>query len=231
MKKITAVLLIMCVSLGLMTGCVKKNEYVGMEKIEALRNEASEYDSARYFITNVETDVLEQVFTFMYEGSDKKSAQIYLCEGVQGGEYYAEYSNGIELYREENGVGAIIPSSDDTYASYTRKDPHPYSTGELFFYVNGYIDSAEETTDADGNTLYIYTYNTEKINKALKSALTVFATSYAFDSDGNFVYFRQHNASETESYTYEITVDEINSVTEIENPVIVGGSATEETAE
>jgi hypothetical protein len=236
-KKILSAVLPLCLCIAAAGCSVNKTEYPGSAEIEALRDSAAEYESARYFITNVETDVLEQVFTFMYDTDD---TQIYLCEGVQSGEYYAEYSNGKELFREEDGVGKVIPSDDESYASYTRKDPHPYSTGQLFFYVNKYISSAEETTDGEGNTLYIYEYDTEKINKALGNTLTEFMTSFAFDGEGNFVYFRQHNASdvtyedgtvENESYTYEITVEEINAVTEIENPIVVGGSAVDQSEE
>lgn len=232
-KLLLSVLLCGIISICL-SGCVQKKEYPGSDKIEALRDSAANYDSARYFITNVESNVLEQVFTFMY---DEDGSQIYLCEGVDSdGDYYAEYSNGREVFRTEKGIGTVIPSSDETFAVYTRKDPHPYSTGQLFFYVNAYISSAEEGTDSEGNTLYFYNYDTEKINKALGNTLTEFATSYAFDGDGNFVYFRQHNASDvTEAdgrmynvgYTYEITVEEINNITEIENPVVISGNSGE----
>ncbi len=216
----------------LSAGCAAKSvDAVGKDKVEALRREAGAYESGRYFITNAETNVLEQVFSFMY---DSDGTQIYLCEGVRGGEYYSEYSNGKELFREENGVGAVISSDDESFAVYSRKNPHPYSTGQLLFYINQYIDASEEITDEEGNTVYIYYYNVEKMNKVTDGNLTEFATSYAFDADGNFVYFRQHNASEasgengsvsSESYIYEITVGEVNAVSEIENPVIIGGSA------
>lgn len=232
-KLLLSVLLCGIISICL-SGCAQKKEYPGSDKIEALRDNAANYDSARYFITNVESNVLEQVFTFMY---DEDGSQIYLCEGVDSdGDYYVEYSNGREVFRTEKGIGSVIPSSDETFAVYTRKDPHPYSTGQLFFYVNAYISSAEEGTDSEGNTLYFYNYDTEKINKALGNTLTEFATSYAFDGDGNFVYFRQHNASDvTEAdgrmynvgYTYEITVEEINNITEIENPVVISGNSGE----
>lgn len=232
-KFLLPVLLCGIIAVGL-SGCTQKKEYPGSDKIEALRDSAAGYNSARYFITNVETDVLEQVFTFMY---DEDGSQIYLCEGVDAdGNYYAEYSNGREVFRTEHGVGIVVPSSDESFAVYTRKEPHPYSTGQLFFYVNGYIASAEEGTDGEGNTLYLYHYDTEKINKALGNTLTEFATSYAFDADGNFVYFRQHNASDVTyedgtvsnvGYTYEITVEEVNNITKVENPVVIVGNSGE----
>lgn len=220
---------LLCFVLG---GCSEKKDIVGSEKIEALRKEAQSWESGRYFIKNVDTDVLEQVFSFYY---DSDGRQVYLCEGVQNGEYYSEYSNGLELFREENHIGALIPSSDETYGVYTKKEPHPYSTGQLFFYLKNYIASSEEKADGEGNICYVYTYNPERLSKALGSTVTSFVTEYAFDENGDFVYFRQHNSSDIAGnensgvmdFTYEITLGDINGVTEIENPVIIGGSAVE----
>ncbi len=231
MKRILPVLLIICLSL---TGCAAKTkEYPGSDKIAALIKTAAAYDSCRYYITNAETNALEQAFSFYFDDSDR---QVYLCEGMQNGEYYAEYSNGMELFREEKGVGANITRDDPTFAVYTRKEPHPYSQGLLLFYINSYIDYGEETTDTDGNTVYVYHYNIEKLNKALDEAVSEFVTYYAFDKDGNFLRFRQHNASADYtdengvpvSFTYEITIDDINSVTALENPIVIGGSAYKE---
>lgn len=224
-RKFTAILLLMCICMAVFTGCAEEKTFVGIEKIESFRAEAAGYDSARYYIENVDTNVMEQVFSFYY---DSGGSQIYLCEGVEGENYYAEFSNGVELFREENNESAIIPSTDESYAAYTKKEPHPYSNAQLLFYVKNYIDYAEEGLDDEGNTLYVYTYDIVGINEALGNNLTTFATSYAFDKEGNFVYFRQHNSSDAtdengnvinQGYTYEITIDDINSVTEIENPV------------
>ncbi|MBQ8825962.1 MAG: hypothetical protein IJ007_02590 [Oscillospiraceae bacterium] len=227
MKKIVSVLLLICITC--LSGCADQGrEIIGSEQIEALRNEAAAYESGRYFIENLDSGVLEQVFSFYYDDDDR---QVYLCEGDLGGEYYAEYSNGVELFREENGVSANIGSTDETYAKYTKKNPHPYSTGQLLFYIKNYVGTSEQTADEDGNTVYIHRYDVEKLNKVLDSDVTVFYTYYAFDSEGRFKYFCQHNESAAEtdadgnpvSYTYQITLGDVNSVTEIENPVSVDG--------
>ena len=225
MKKIIPVLLICMTCLS--SCAAESKEIIGSDQIEALRSKAAAYESGRYFIENLDSGVLEQVFSFYY---DKDDRQVYLCEGELGGEYYAEYSNGVELFREENGVGANIGSTDETYAKYTRKDPHPYSTGQLLFYIKNYVDTSEQTADEDGNTVYIHRYDVEKLNKVLDSDVSVFYTYYAFDSEGEFKYFCQHNESSADtdangnpvSYTYRITLGDVNSITEIENPVSSG---------
>ena len=219
MKKLILMLSVLVTVIAL-TACGSKQELVGMDKIEALRAAAESYDSGCYVIRNNADGEIEQTFTFMYDTDD---TQIYYCEGFDTDGYYAEYSNGRELFRERNGVGTAVPSSDENYVAYTRKKPHPYSTGQLFFYINSYVASAEETTDGEGNTLYIYKYDTESMNKKMNTELTDFATSYAFDSEGNFVYFRQANSGKDGNYSYEITVEEVNSITSIENPIKTDG--------
>lgn len=219
MKKLILMLSVLVTVIAL-TACGSKQELVGMDKIEALRAAAESYDSGCYVIRNNADGEIEQTFTFMYDTDD---TQIYYCEGFDTDGYYAEYSNGRELFRERNGVGTAVPSSDENYVAYTRKKPHPYSTGQLFFYINSYVASAEETTDGEGNTLYIYKYDTESMNKKMNTELTDFATSYAFDSEGNFVYFRQANSGKDGNYSYEITVEGANSITSIENPIKTDG--------
>lgn len=205
------------------TACGSKQELVGMDKIESLRTAAENYESGCYIIRNTDSGEIEQTFSFMYDTDD---TQIYYCEGYDTDGYYAEYSNGKELFRERDGVGTAVPSNDESYVSYTRKKPHPYSTGQLFFYINSYVSTSEETTDNDGNTLYIYQYDTERMNKKMNTALTEFATSYAFDSDGNFVYFRQANSGSNGSYSYEITTESVNDIASIENPIKIGDQGT-----
>lgn len=215
-KKLFAVI---AASLLLASCGSSKQDFPGTEKIEALRTAAEGYDSGCYVLKNVLTDEIEQTFTFMFDTDD---TEIYYCEGISADGYYAEYSNGRDLFREQGGKSVFVPTSDESYVSYTRKKPHPYSSGQLFFYINAYISQGSQTQDAEGNTLYVYTYDTEKMNKRLKTNLSEFATSYAFDANGNFVYFRQTNTDESGSYTYEITTENVNSITSIENPIKTG---------
>lgn len=211
-RLIIPILLLMCISL---TACKSRDPFVGEDKIKALRSEAAEYTSARYLLVNVDAGNLEQVFTYRYNDDDTQS---YLYE-TEGSEYYAEYSDGKTLLRGNMTSYEEVPQGVDEFAVYTQKDPHPYSNGQLLFYVAGAISSAEETTDAEGNALYIYYYDTEKLNKMMGGSLTDFVTSYAFDGDGNFVYFRQHNVStDGQSFTYEITVQDVNAIDTVENP-------------
>lgn len=216
MRRSIIPILLICISLtALLSGCQSRDPFVGEEKIKTLRSEAAEYTSARYLLTNVDADKLEQVFTYRYNDDDTQS---YLYE-TDGSEYYAEYSDGKAMLRGGMTSHEEVSEKAEDFAVYTKKKPHPYSDGQLLFYVSGAISSAEETADAEGNALYIYYYDTEKLNKLMGGSLTEFVTSYAFDGDGNFVYFRQHNvSSDGQSFTYEITVQDINAIDAVENP-------------
>ena len=211
-RLILPILLLMCI---ILSSCQSRDPFVGEKMIKALRSEAAEYTSARYLLVNVDTEKLEQVFTYRYNDDGTQS---YLYE-TEADEYYAEYSDGKTLLRGSMTSYEEVPQGVDEFAVYTKKESHPYSDGQLLFYVESAISSAEQTADADGNAVYIYYYDTEKFNKMMGGSLTEFVTSYAFDWDGNFVYFRQHNvSSDGQSFTYEITMQDVNAIDTVENP-------------
>lgn len=211
-RLIIPILLLMCI---ILSSCQSRDPFVGEDMIKTLRSEAAEYTSARYLLINVETDMLEQVFTYRYNDDGTQS---YLYE-TEASEYYAEYSDGKTLLRGSLASYEEVPQGVDEFAVYTKKEPHPYSDGQLLFYVADAISSAEQTADANGNAVYIYYYDTEKLNKMMSGSLTEFVTSYTFDGDGNFVYFRQHNvSSDGQSFTYEITMQDVNAIDTVENP-------------
>ncbi len=215
MKKIFAVLLLICVTaLG---GCSLKKEYelAGKEQVEALRDEAKGWKSGRYLLTNLDTGETDQAFSFMY---NEDGTQSYLYEVVNGGDYYAEYSDGRLLYVVDGGNAAVINEGGDGYVKYSESAPHPYSTGELLFYANLFVKSSAEAS-VEGGTSYVYYYNVDKINETLGTSLTEFYTSYVFDSEGGFLYFEQHSTNAEGSYAYRIETIDANSLTEIENPV------------
>lgn len=208
--------LLLCISV--FGGCSFRKEYdlYGKEQVVALREEAKTWQSGRYLLTNLETDVMDQAFSFMYNSD---GSQTYLYEKVSGDGYYAEYSDGKTLYTIDNGTALMIKEGAENYVSYSEENPHPYSTGGLLFYENLFVSSSEEAADGD-NTIYRYYYNVEKINEALGTKLTGFVTEYVFDGSGNFLYFTQKNSDGETNYAYRIDVTDINGLTGIENPVV-----------
>ena len=204
----------MCICL---TGCSLQKEYdlCGKDKIESLRAEAAQWESGRYLFTDLSTGDMNQAFSFRYEPD---GSQTCLYERVIGHSYYAEYYGNGMFCTLDNGSVSVIKEGEEGYVSYSREHPHQYSSGDLLFYVNLYAASSEESTDDDGNTVYKYVYDTEKMNKAVGLSLTEFSTEYVFDKDGDFLYFTQKNSDESGTYDYRIDVVDINAVDRIDAP-------------
>lgn len=219
MKKFFAVLLLMVCTAAL-GGCSLKKEYelAGRERIEAFREQAKGWRSGRYLLTDLDTGETDQAFSFMYNGDGTQS---YLYEVVNDGNYYAEYSDGRLLYVVDGGNAAVINEGGEGYVKYSEDEPHPYSMGELLFYANLFIKSSAEVA-VDGGTSYVYYYNVDKINETLGTSLAEFYTSYAFDSEGGFLYFEQHSTNAEGSYAYRIEVVDADALRSIENPVVRG---------
>ena len=222
MKKILAILLLICaaVSLG---GCSIKKEYdlYGKEQVEALRESAKGWQSGRSLLTNLDTDVMNQAFSFMY---DEDGFQTYLYEKISDdGNYYAEFSDRDAFYIIDGGMANVYNIGSEGYIFYDRNDPHPYSTGDLLFYENLFVKSSEEIPQEDGGADYVYYYNVDKINDTLGTSLTEFVTEYVFGADGEFEYFVQKNSDGESSYAYRIDIIDANGLTEIENPALASG--------
>ncbi len=220
MKKIflTLAAVLLCFALS---ACSLQKEYelYGKERVEALREEAKTWRSGRYLLTNLDTDVMNQAFSFMYNAD---GTQTYLYEIVsEDGEYSAEYSDGHTLYTLNEGTALMIKEGAENYVSYNEENPHPYSTGDLLFYENLFVKSSEEIKDG-GNVIYRYYYDTDKINETLDTKLAEFVTEYVFDENGSFLFFTQKNSDGETSYAYKIELTDINGLTEIENPIVEG---------
>ncbi len=215
---LTTILLLMCLSLSACGS--KSSDIAGSKKVEKFRDSVLDYSSGRYFVTNLIDDELEEVFTFRY---DDAGTLVYLYEQYRNYTYSAEYGDGSYIYfKDENGVN-VINRADEGFVLYTKDNLSPYASGQLLFYVKGYISESLETIDENGNCIYNYNYDVDAMNKELGKELTEFNTSYVFDKDGNFIYFTQHNSSvvdgEIYEYAYMIEILEVDNITEVENPM------------
>ncbi|MCH5350126.1 MAG: hypothetical protein J1E40_12435 [Oscillospiraceae bacterium] len=217
MKKILPILFII-VSLTL-SGCSIKKEYDlhGKEQVEALREEAKGWQSGRYLFTDLGTGEMNQAFSFMYNSD---GSQTYLYEHITEGSYYIEYYGGGMIYILDGENISVLDEGSADYVSYNKDNPHPYSAGDLLFYENLFVRSSVENSDDQGNVTYLYNYDTDKINRSLGTSLKSFVTTYAFDQEGNFMYFTQSNSDGENDFSYRIELVDINSITKIENPMM-----------
>lgn len=218
MKKFTILLLIcVCAAFG---GCSEEeNTICGRERIESLRESARNWRSGRYLLTNLDTGEMNQAFSFMY---NEDGSQSYLYEVASDGGYYAEYSDGELMYLFDGESASVVREGGEGYVKYSESEPHPYSAGELLFYVSEFISSSSESVDEDGSETYLYYYNTDKINDTVGTSLTEFCTAYTFDSEGEFSCFIQKSSSPEGGSFYMISIIDVNSLTEIENPAAGG---------
>lgn len=218
MKRVVPILLLICICLMSLTGCSLKKvvELEGREQVEAFVADAKTWQSGRYMLTSLITGETDQVFSFM---NNADGTQSYLYERIADGTLYTEYSDGREIYFTAEKDGEITDGEGaEENVLYTVESPHPYSTGDLLFYVNLYASGSTAEIDGEGNVTYTYVYDTAKINKALGTSLSEFVTTYTFDKNGSFMYFTQKNSSGNGSYGYMIEVLDVNAITEIEKP-------------
>lgn len=217
MKRIIPILLLICIFVTSLTGCSLKKvvELEGRERVEAFVAEAKTWQSGRYMLTNINTGETDQVFSFM---NNADGTQSYLYEKLVEGVLYTEYGDGAQYYKAD---GENVTVYNDGTGIYSTENPHPYSTGDLLFYVNLYASGSSSETDSEGNVTYTYVYDTAKINEALGTSLSDFVTTYTFDKNDNFMYFTQKNSSGNGSYGYMIEILDVNAITEIEKPDIM----------
>lgn len=216
MKRIVPILLLICVMC--LSGCSLKKvvELDGREQVEAFVNEAKTWQSGCYVLTNLDTGEADSVFTFI---NNEDGTQSYLYESIVDGTAYVEYSDGGLFYRIDDESVSICTDDDEGYISYTAENPHPYSAGNLLFYVNLYVSGSTAETDSEGNVTYTYIYDVDKINEAMGTSLDSFVTTYTFDASGNFLNFTQRNTDGESGYAYMVEVLDVNSVAELENPL------------
>ncbi len=201
MKKILAVISSVVISIAALTSCVSTPILDGSELIENLRETASQSKGGSYTFTNLETGVADQYFAYL---SGENKAQSYYTETYKDEINHALYSDGEKVFETtEDGAWTMLTSDDEGYLLCNEKNPHPYSTGELFFYVPKYVETATMTTEDDVDS-YTYIYDVKKINSSADMQLSEFVTVYKFDKSGNFVEFIQQNSSDTGNYCYKI---------------------------
>ena len=153
-----------------LSGCSlrKTVQLDGREQVEAFVNEAKTWQSGCYVLTNLDTDEADSVFTFI---NNNDGTQSYLYESIADGKSYVEYSDGKLFYTADDSSISVCNEGDEGYVSYTTENPHPYSTGNLLFYVNLYAAGSTAETDSEGNVTYTYVYDVGKINEAMGTSL------------------------------------------------------------
>lgn len=228
MKKIIA-LAVLCAA-ALMTGCVGKTpeHYSEIKKAKELYEKL---DSAHMTMTDLSTggEILE--FSFYL---NEKDEMIFSYRGTEDGGESQAYSDGAQFFyksADEDGW-RVIDSSDESYLYnlYTRKYRYPYARGSIFFLDGTSVASASSADGANGTKIVTYVYDPQKLNSYAASRLdnvsefTELTAVYEIDGEGRMVSFTETGTvideqGESSAVNMKITVDSMNEVWEIANPV------------
>jgi hypothetical protein len=220
MKKPIALFIALILSLCLLCSCQSDDmDFPGRAKIQSVIDTAAKYGSGRYIITNLQTGIPEQIFSFMFDENDR---EIWLDEIADG-------TGEIVSYRYYDGENILYTNGDIESAVYTRTEPYNMGTGVLLFYIPTLVASGTMTVatkqsgygaDLTGCTIYEQVYDLEKLQKASGSFTDAvsFKTSYLFRGE-TFLAMTEHiEYADGRLDNYQIEIIDINAVTAVEKP-------------
>ncbi len=206
MKKIVSVFSAIILAVSMFSSCSSSNPRLdGMSEIEDIRAEIAESSSGEFNLIDEKSLEKNQYFAF-WENED--GTQSYYSENYQNDVATAIYSDGEKVFRVTNDSETEIFEGDPEYLLCdSKKNRHPYSTGQLLFYVPEYVESNVSMIDNDAETAkYLYSYDVQAINEQLGTELMSFSTIYEFDTNGEFINFVQYTENLDGSfYNYMIT--------------------------
>ena len=213
---LTSLLAAAVTALAMLSGCAAEPENEGSELILDARKAYAELDSAKVIMTNEETGETDQEFTFKY---DEKDVCVFSYYGKNGDDVYAQFNNGVEDMKFENGEYSHTVRGDRGFNQYTRSAKHPQADEGLLVYSPAAIKKAEKT-EKDGEISVKYEYDLEKMGAQIEGVdATGFETEYRFDKDGELLWFTETTLSKEKNYSYKIEITERNSVERVENTV------------
>ncbi len=189
----------------------------GDELIKKAREDYKNLESAKVIMTNMDTNEVEQTFTFKY---DEKGMLSFSYEGKNGDDVYAQYGTPSRYDTYEKGTLKHYNKDDKDFIAYTKDSTHPQASEELIVFTPRAVADASKTTE--GETTHIHhTYDTEKIKA--DQEIKEFSVDYYFDVDGELLYFIENSALETDGKTnkhsYKVEITDKNEVSKVPNTV------------
>ena len=215
-RSLMPVLIAAVMSLGLLTGCGEVKDAEGADLILNARKEYAELDSAKVIMANLSTGEVDQEFTFKY---DEKDVCVFSYYGKNGDDVYAQFNNGVEDMKYENGKYTHAVRGDRTFNQYTRSAKHPQADEGLLVYTPQAVKKAEKT-EQDGEISVKYEYDLAKLGAEIEGIeATGFETEYRFTKEGDLLWFTETTLSKDETYSYKIEITERNSVEKVVNTI------------
>jgi hypothetical protein len=219
-KTLMAALLAAAMVPAVLTGCGSVKDAEGADLILDARKEYAQLDSAKVIMTNLGTGEVDQEFTFKY---DEKDVCVFSYYGKNGDDVYAQFNNGVEDMKYENGEYSHTVRGDRAFNQYTRSAKHPQADEGLLVYTPQAVKKAEKT-EKDGEISVKYEYDLKKLGADIEGVkATGFETEYRFTDGGELLWFTETTYSKDETYSYKIEITERNSVDKVENTVKAHG--------
>lgn len=221
MKKVILITFIIVSALAVLTGCsLKKQNLAGVDKVEKTISDVNAYSSAEVVFTNEETGSPVQSFRYTFDGD--KMVYLYRQFNADGQEKLT-YSNGTDTWVKDYGEDTAQKMNDSVnFPAYTKTSRHIFATGNVIFYMNGFIQMHVANERADGPTTYMYTYNADKVSEKTGANIKSITTTFYYNKDGSFMYMLQDNKSVSEykeiSMNTRLEFKDVNQVVSIENP-------------
>lgn len=224
-KKLAA--LAASLSLLFLTACNDFSSIDGYQLIEQAQVLYEQLESAHVVVTDLDTDIVTQDFTFLY----KDDVLTYSYIGTDGATIYYEYHNGSEINHTTADADSwvfIDPSSSDYY-TYSKSSRHPYASRQLISVSPESVTSSTVTNLEGGGTQISFEYNVDVLNQNSANSLAEIGTLNSFsvtvklDNIGNCIELRQQaevvNDGVTTSENYLLTISDMNAISEITRPV------------
>jgi hypothetical protein len=216
MKKTGTLILALFLCLFVFSSCGERSDgidFPGKAKIQDVIDAAAKYQSGRYIITNLQTGTPEQIFSFMFDESER---EIWLDEIADG-------TGEIISFRYFNGENIVHANGDIEGATYTRDKPYSMGTGVLLFFIPALVASGTMTAgtgDFAGCTVYEQIYDVAKVQEATGSFSDAisFKTTYLFEGDTFLAMTQNIDYADGRADNYQIEIIDINAVTSIEKP-------------
>ncbi|MGN1133358.1 MAG: hypothetical protein ACI4RN_02775 [Oscillospiraceae bacterium] len=189
----------------------------GDELIKKAREDYKNLDSAKVVMTNMDTNEVEQTFTFKY---DEKGMLTFAYEGKNGSDEYAQYGTPTRYATYEKGELKQYDKNDKDFIAYTKDSTHPQASEELIVFTPRAVAEATKTEE-DKLTHIHHKYDPEKIKA--DQEIKEFSVDYYFDVDGELLYFIENSAlksdGKTNKHSYKVEITEKNAIKKVPDTV------------
>lgn len=203
----------------------EEQELPGYEIVKNAMNSYNKQNSGGFEAWNISEDRLEEKFVYWYDEVDMLT---YYSEKYTEDGLYREYSTGYNLYVEEDGIGTLLPKTDERVIFYDKEvSVHDQTTDKVFYFMKDGIDVADVKENADGSGVIIYSYDVDEAHMNIEDGkLDSYKVEYYYNTDKVITHFVQtasgmYNNGEEYNLNCKITIIPSDEVGPIENPITV----------